>query len=384
VFFLLGLLTIGMLKAVRPVTKVRIGVLHNYQVIGHLAWNTELYLRRRAREKDIGKEFHVLLTGRPANRQLLTMIRRRVAVVENRFLVEIYKRARARVRGADCWLDLQANFNKYDEFNNIPPQLAFTPAEEAMGRTLLQTIGIEPGQPFVCFHSRDDAYRMATNQPSHTSMKDTFHDFRDCSIHHYLPAAEYLTDQGLYALRMGSIVKERLESVNPAIVDYASKFRSDFGDVFLPARSKFFLGNTAGITAVAYIFGVPVALANCIPTGHLPNGEHDLFIPKKLWHTGKKRCLTFPEIVNSGADMWMGSHWYAEAGIEVIENTADEVLALAKEMNARLDGTWVPTEEDEHLQQRYRGLFPPGHHCYGFPSRVGAEFLRQNRELLQP
>ena len=65
-----------------------------------------------------------------------------------------------------------------------------------------------------------------------------------------------------------------------------------------------------------------------------------------------------------------------------MENTADEILALAAEMNDRLDGRWVTSGEDEELQERYHKLLPPGHHSQGFRSRIGAAFLRQNRELL--
>jgi len=52
-------------------------------------------------------------------------------------------------------------------------------------------------------------------------------------------------------------------------------------------------------------------------------------------------------------------------------------------MNERLDGGFEYTEEDEELQNQFRSLFQPHHHCYGFPARIGAKFLRQNRELLE-
>jgi len=119
-----------------------------------------------------------------------------------------------------------------------------------------------------------------------------------------------------------------------------------------------------------------------IPFGFASLGERDIFLPKKLWSSEKKRFLTFHEILACGADKSLHTHEYKQAGIEVIENTDEEILALAKEMNERLDGTWVNREEDEELQRRFRALFPPGYRCYGFPSRIGAEFLRQNRELL--
>ena len=51
-------------------------------------------------------------------------------------------------------------------------------------------------------------------------------------------------------------------------------------------------------------------------------------------------------------------------------------------MDERLKGTWQTTEEDEELQQRFWSLFKPSELNQVFLSRIGAEFLRQNRELL--
>jgi putative glycosyltransferase (TIGR04372 family) len=368
------------LRALRPLVKVRIGVLHRYESIGHLSWNPELYLRRRARRESGHREWHLFATGKPANRQLIRMIKRRMFLVESRFLVKVFGAVSGQAIAADCWVDLRAEWNTYDDVNEIPTQISFTLGEERKGRELLERVGIEPGSSFICFHARDGKYIAATH------LEDRLFDepsaYRNCSISNYLPAAEYLTSQGLYALRMGAIVEEAIESTNGKLIDYASGFRTDFGDIFLLAKCKFFLGASSGILGPAMMFGVPTAIANMIPMYHAMPGKKDLFILKKLWHIAEKRFLTFPEIVERGADAWVGTHWYKEAGIEFIENTADEVLDLAKEMNARLDGVWVTTEEDDYLQQRYRDLFPPGHFCHGFPSRIGAQFLRDNTELL--
>ena len=51
-------------------------------------------------------------------------------------------------------------------------------------------------------------------------------------------------------------------------------------------------------------------------------------------------------------------------------------------MNEHLDGELEYTEEDEELQKRFRSLFQPHHLGYGCPARIGAKFLRQNKELL--
>ena len=78
----------------------------------------------------------------------------------------------------------------------------------------------------------------------------------------------------------------------------------------------------------------------------------------------------------------MTSEKHEQLGVEVMENTAEEITALAVEMDERLKGTWQTTEEDEELQRRFWSLFKPSELNQVFLSRIGAEFLRQNRELL--
>ncbi len=376
-------LVLTLLRSVQPLVKVRIGSLYNYGRIGHLAANTELYLRRRSRSKETEKEWHVFVTGQPANRQLLTMIKRRVTVIENSFCLRLCDYVQARHPDAEFWIELPLNGNEYDEFNNIPPQLAFTEDEESRGQELLARMGILPGTPFVCFHARDKAYLDAVHG-TQSRGQWAYHDYRDCDILNYLPAAEYLASLGLFAVRMGYAVERKLPDGNPRIIDYATCHRSDFGDIYLSTKCKFFLGSEGGLGCVPWSFNVPVAYANGAPPIGAAAWRHtDVFIPKKLWSRERKRFLTFREIMAVGADRWFWSQQYTAAGLEVVENTPEEILALAKEMNERLDDSWVSTEEDEELQQRYRALIPPGHRCYGFPSRVGAEFLRKNRELLE-
>ena len=60
----------------------------------------------------------------------------------------------------------------------------------------------------------------------------------------------------------------------------------------------------------------------------------------------------------------------------------EEIRALALEMDDRLNGAWKPAEEDEELQSRYWSLFKSDE-ITRVETRIGAEFLRQNRALLE-
>ena len=92
--------------------------------------------------------------------------------------------------------------------------------------------------------------------------------------------------------------------------------------------------------------------------------------------------MSFQEISSTGAIKFNRNDQYEQFGLDVIENTADEITALAVEMDERLNNTWEMTEEDEELQRRFWAILNLDEVHEPFLPRIGAEFLRQNRELL--
>ena len=341
--------------------------------IGHLAANTELFLRRLKYANYYDKENNIyigLCNHFPvSNRQLLNMYKRDNYIIESRILKGLFN---TWIKKTEFYHIPPMNSNEYYEFNNYTNILNFTEEEKILGKQLLKEMGIGEKDWFVCFHSRDSEY-----------LGSCYHDYRDSDINNYMLAAEYIAEKGGYALRMGAVVDKPLpKERHPKIIDYATEYRSDFMDIYLAAHCKFFLGNTAGIFLVYTVFNIPVACANIVPLEYPPFRTGDLFIPKKMWSRDKKRFLTYKEILDSGAGLYLESKQYENAGIEVVENSSDEILELAREMNMRLDKNYESTDEDEELQRKYISLFKPNNHCYGTQARIGTYFLRKNIELL--
>ena len=112
-------------------------------------------------------------------------------------------------------------------------------------------------------------------------------------------------------------------------------------------------------------------------------GANYLLIPKKLWFIEDSRFLTFREIIESGFGWFQDNDQYEEHGIQVVENTPEEITDVVEEMDARLNGKWQTTDEDEELQQRFWEVFNHSHLHGSISARVGAVFLRQNQDLLE-
>lgn len=166
------------------------------------------------------------------------------------------------------------------------------------------------------------------------------------------------------------------------MIDYAVEHRTEFMDIYISAKCHFFLNGGAGMESVPITFRRPIARVNVVPIEYVPSWNKDLFIPQKLWLIKEHRFMTFCEILESGAGRFLESEQYAKFGIEPVENTSEEILAVAIEMDERLKGTWKTTEDDEELQRHFWSLFKSSELHGNVKARIGVNFLRQNQDLL--
>lgn len=354
--------------------------------IGHFSANTEVYLCER--DAGIGMPAASVVDvwyyeSRVCNVQLKRMWARKLNVWPTPIAAPIDRVNRLLPGGEPHMIPwrIEGHRDVHNVLERFPPHLSFLPHEEDRGEAGLRAMGVPDGAPFVCFHSRDSAYLRAVDPRGDWS----YHDYRDSSIHNYVMAAEELTRLGYCAIRMGAVVAEPLKIENPRIIDYATNgHRSDFMDIYLGARCAFFISSGTGIDGIPEIFRRPIMFVNFLPVEGIHSwNATGLFIFKKHWLSREGRVMTFREIIESGAGRFRHSHVFEEHAVEVIENTPEEIAALAIEMDARLEGRWETTEEDEYLQRRFWALFPRSELHGTKRSRIGADFIRRNSMLLE-
>ncbi|MBI4179205.1 TIGR04372 family glycosyltransferase [bacterium] len=370
-------------RLLQSVVDIRVGML-TAERLGHLVLDAEDWMRSSINSSRGIPQISLFFCGRSCNPRLLGMLKRQMSIWSGLPALRLYELLTTRVLPAASRIE----FKKHQEadwemWTHGRPNLTFTTAEKREGEALLRSMGIPEGSPFVCIHTRDSAY-LEDGRSVRSRMGDwRYHDYRDGQIENYLPAAEWLADQGFFVLRMGAVVERPIPSRHPRVIDYASRHRTDLGDVYLMANCRFYIGSTSGLLVLAMAFNIPYVMINTVPLMLKASSARDLFILKKYRSIRENRILTFPEIFSSGGHRWMTTASFERAEIELVENSAEEILAVTREMKARLDGTWVSTPEDELLQARFDALFPPASPYAGHPSRIGAEFLRRNADLLE-
>ena len=393
-YFLLIMLAapiVFFIRALRPLLLLRFGVF-GADRIGVFAPTAQGYLLKNQREiaRPRTADFIGVL-GPISNLQLFKMLTRQVRVLPGAWLWLMLDRAcqfwtRSSLHHGGTLFSL----NDYPQFLNYPALLHFTSSEKLAGKNLLQALGVTSDAPWVCIHNRDAEYLNTKLAASKSSPEKSwgYHNYRDFSAKSMVLAAEELTKRGYYVLRMGAVVAEQLISTNPKIVDYASTpLRSDLGDIFLLANCAAYLGSDSGIASVPFIFCRPVIHINW-PLSQVATLTFQgplIFITKHLYHRSTKRYLGIREVLDRKLINAGESRVYEEAGVDVVDNTPEEICDLAVELDERLKGTWHPQAQDEQLQLQFWDIFRqhcPPEHVGSVQPRIGAAFLRQHRYLL--
>ena len=367
-----------LLWILKPIFWLKVSKLHSER-IGHLALNTDLFLRQRQLGIHPEGPFYFFISNpnNLANRQLLTMWKRVIPIYESRVLCWMYQGMLPILKRTPFYLELPMNSNEYYEFNKANTSFYFTRDEIEKGRNLLHQLNVDfDKDEFVCVFSRDDAYLKQT-----TPYKNwDYHNTRNSDIDCLIETAKYLVEKGFVVIRVGSIVKKPINFYHKRMIDYScSGYQSDFMDIFLLANCKFAISSgTSGLTDVAAISDRPLLAVNIAEHWYAPISKNSLYIPKKYKYSKTNEDLKFKDALKLGP-FWRDP---AALGLETDENSPQEILEATEEMLARLENRFSYSPESEKLIQAYRKLWGESG-VKGSPSKtpIGIAWLKKNQDL---
>ena len=360
--------------------------------IGHFGGNTELYLCERdisINEKKI-KYIDLFYARDVCNKQLFKMWKRDLKILPSWILLPLHQMA-IFLKIFFSSFDLHLISEKKDDrdifnlFDKTKPHLKFTSEEEIYGKECMKKFGLADDSKFVCLCVRDSAYL----KQEFNDLDFSYHDYRDGNIENYLLAAEELTKKGYFVFRMGKKVIKPLKSSNPKIIDYAnSEMRSDFMDIYLGAKCTFCISTGVGIDIIPIIFRKPLVEIEA-PVAFLRTYcKNFLLLTKHHVLANNNQKLRLSEIVSSEIVRGLTTESFKSKGIKLVENSPEEIRDVALEMADRLEGTWIPDENDEKLQDKFWKIFTSESKtqfsAYGtvlhgeIRARYGAKFLREN------
>tara|TARA_B100000941_G_C28505696_1_gene557149 strand:+ start:1036 stop:2307 length:1272 start_codon:yes stop_codon:yes gene_type:complete len=371
------------IKVISPLFLIRFGNL-NSQKIGPFSSGPELSLCEKENGLQPNDSYDIYCssnTNYACNEQLLKMWKRilRVHPVSKYFynIMNLFSFGKEHlIKTSQNSRDIHGLLEK------SPIHLSFLNEEIEQAKKDLNKMKINDQDKFVLLINRgqrflDEGYPFDVNF-EHNS-------FRNCSINDFMPTAEMLTKKGNFVIRVGHLVSDKIISKNSKIIDYDNNgFRTDLLDIYLASKCRYILGSDTGYLAVpGWNFRKPMVCVNFSQFERIgPWLSTWLFSFKKYWLKSEKRLMKIKEIISSGAGRFDRKNQYEKKGIELIDNTPEEILQITQEMESRLDGTWEKNEEDEILQKRFWQHFKLSKLHGVIRSRIGAHFLRANRDLI--
>lgn len=268
---------------------------------------------------------------------------------------------------------------------------------------LREMLGIPLNAPIVTLHSREAGYLPEL----------TYHSYRDTDIESHIPAIEYLVSKGYYIVRIGDRTMKPLPDISDKVIDAPfHPLYSGYFELYFIALSRFMITTTSGPDALALGLGVPKLNINVPILSINAGNENDLFVMKKYYSHILKRYLTYNEIVMSPLIGFLHTEQYEQFGVELHQNSPEEILQAVKEMEARLEGSYdldenanvinsrlneVEKRSDYFLQhakhnfiELFRNDFPKhldyklsNYYLYWSKSQISHEFIKMNPWFLE-
>jgi putative glycosyltransferase (TIGR04372 family) len=373
-----------LMRLIRPLLLVRVGYVLRHK-IGHCPMEAEAYLLERAAEIQPRRALDLFYFDYGTDGEIANLFAEHLARRHLRIhrWVEWLAAANKMLPGADRhWItvhfrDRQSFADTQSLLARFPPQIVLTDAEKALGRSLLQEMGVPPGGRFICFHVRDPGYWSSRKEDIGDAS-----DFRNASIANFEPAMLAAAERGYYAIRIGARAATPLSVTHPRIVDYALGHRSEFMDVFLAAECHLMVSTASGLDTIAYFSRRPIVFVNLSAWGWEYVGLPQPYLCIFKRFRRESRLMTFAEITEAGAQEFTVTADFTTAGITLEENPPDEIKAAVEEMLDLLEGKPVAGAADRERQQRMKAHIRRAWRFRDWQFEMSPYYLRKYQALL--
>ena len=129
------------------------------------------------------------------------------------------------------------------------------------GSKILNKIGCEKNQDFVCLHVREGLFRNDENR----------RPFRNSNIYNYNDLIQYLINKNIFVIRIGRKSQKPLNIKSKYLFDLPfSDQKYNFFDIFLIKYCKFYIGDQSGPTDTAVLLGKDCLKTNMLRVFELP------------------------------------------------------------------------------------------------------------------
>jgi len=334
--------------ACRPIGLIRFGILYSLP-FGNFISSTIIYIRERL--AGIPREsldyFSQNYYGVCSNEYYLKHLERYINITPAAFqLAHMFPHDRHYndfIGHTDHSFYLTKSYdnNNLDD-HSLEFSLKFTDCEVAEAKRSLASMGIPEGAPFVCLQVRDSGF-YGKEDPA---------NFRNVPLHLFGKAVKYLTDSGIYVLRMGSHPKDDMPWQFDKLIDYAKHFRSEFMDVWLYANSYLTISTGTGPDLLPITTARQTLYAGFVQLFTVPSAHKNLSVCFSRVDC-KGRIVPLRELL---AKRFYRQSELDDLGYSITPSSEDDILAAVKEKIFHMNGG-SPSPRTLLLQEKFEKLF---------------------------
>ena len=211
-------------------------------------------------------------------------------------------------------------------------EIAFTKKENCEGTNWLKLKNLGT-TPYVCLIVRDSEFlsidKLHKRELDKNPEAYSYHSYRDTNIEDYREGIEWLLSQGVGVLRMGKIMKQKIEINHPKFIDYSfDESRSDFLDYWLFANCIGAISTSTGPDHISLLHKKPILFLNALPLSLFYSFADCIWVPKNLKWKSNNDELNLKEYLNHG---FLRTSEYVNANIEIHNLSKKEILMAIKE-----------------------------------------------------
>ena len=202
---------------------------------------------------------------------------------------------------------------------------------------------------------------------------------------------KFLTSKNYTVFRMGKFMKNKLETNDPKIIDYAFKnFRSELLDFYLMSSCDICVTTDTGIDCISDLHHRPMAMIQYPLSWVKSQRPNVLFMPKKIYNFKIKNFLSLLEIFDYRIIGERNFQNLYKKNLKVLPSDEEEILNLVSELYFRLEGVFLENKKDFENQKKFWSIFFDRlkndtefvNHDGSNKSKISSTFLRLNEYFL--
>jgi hypothetical protein len=318
--------------------------------LGHFVYEADRYI-----SLNLGKGYQTYFTTQPniANSYFLKILKQRLKFVPRFLIIPIYIAHHTLPHCSKYVLKIGFVAAMLDEVlvRQTDPWFSI----DSLGNSSFESKIYYQGKvkPIVTLFLRDVDFRLR----SYNTLTITSSDYRDVNADNYIPFARSLsTCFSIIKMGRGGQYHQGLD--DQYWYNYSnSEDQSDVNDFFLTGNSDICVTTDSGSLSIPLLFRKKIVQTNLSLFGLIEGPSSTIVTLKDHRCIASGRLLSLGELVSLGIHRISDQKSFNLLGVEVIENSTEDLYRLAQEVEEIYGGIWCPTKLNEKVNSKMRERF---------------------------